>query len=524
MNRPERRFPSARPPWLSALGCAGIVCLAVLFRLSDLGARNLWSDEAWVALAALKPSAAEALAAGQSTPPFYLLGVWLLARLFGSGEVVLRALSFAFGVGTVLLFWPLARRLAPPAAAWIGWALVAVSPVLVYFSKELKQYSGDAFFAVLAALLTERFLERPGAGRLALLAVAGVVGLGFSHPLIFVLPAVGVAALGGAPPPWRRWLVAVGVLWGLSFGGCYLLFFRHQVNPELVSYWRTEFPDFSGVTAFLTWLGGAWSRYFHYFFGAPAAWWAPGAVAAGLMLLPRPGRGRLLLYWGGPLVLAFVAAALHRYPFMANYNGSRLLLFSAPFLYLAAASGAAALVARLQDRRRLAAGAVSLAFIFSLNPGEMVRENLHPTLQRRQITPLLARLEAEAGPRDLVYVYYYAVYPFRYYRPDFPPERVRFGSSCHENGLFPDDGEEDDDDEFPARVWLLAAHHPGREFLENFALGLLGQGWRQTALHEAPGAMLFCYERETRFTRRGPKAAGPQLSGGPVPPSGRVFE
>ena len=61
----------------------------MVFRLSDLAARDLWTDEAWVALAALKPTPGAALAAGQSTPPFYILTVWAAAQLLGSQEVVL---------------------------------------------------------------------------------------------------------------------------------------------------------------------------------------------------------------------------------------------------------------------------------------------------------------------------------------------------------------------------------------------------------------------------------------------------
>ncbi len=504
----EVHLPDKWGGWLPPLCLASIVGLAVLFRLADLGARNLWSDEAWVALAVLKPTVTEALAAGQSTPPFYLLTLHVLARVFGGSEVVLRSLSFAFGVGTVVLFWPLARRLAPSAAAWLGLAAVGAAPVLVYFSKELKQYSGDAFFAVLVVLLTERFLERPGRGRLALLAAAGGLGLGFSHPLIFVLPVAGSVALLQVPGWWRRLLAVMG-LWAASFLGLYLAFFRHQVNAELVSYWSSEFPDFSGPSAFVFWLAGALSRYFHYFFGDGAAWWAPPALAAGLGALRPPARRRLLLYLGGPLMLAFIAAALHRYPFMARYNGSRLLLFSAPFLYLGAAAGVALAFLRLHEWRRGAAWGLALLLLASLQPLGMVKENLHPTLQRRQITPLLARLEREFGPLDLLYVYHYAVYPFRYYRPDFPPEQVRFGATVHDRNLFPGDEEEDDDDDPPVRVWLLAAHFPGGDFLDSFAAGLLGPGWVATARYQEPGAALICFERDARLTARRKAASGP---------------
>ena len=88
---------------LPALAVALIFGVAIYFRLYDLGSRNLWTDEAWVALAAMQPTAKEALAAGQSTPPFYLLTLWALVQLWGHSEMVLRSLSWLFGVGTL---WP----------------------------------------------------------------------------------------------------------------------------------------------------------------------------------------------------------------------------------------------------------------------------------------------------------------------------------------------------------------------------------------------------------------------------------
>ncbi len=506
------------------LGLLLLFGLALGFRLADLAARNLWTDEAWVALAVLQPTPAQALAAGQSTPPLYLLSIWALAQVFGGSEAVLRSLSLLLGMGAVLLGWPLARRLLPPAAAWVGVAAMAASPVLVYFSKELKQYSGDAFFAVLAALLAERLLERPGFGRLALLAAAGVVGLGFSHPQAFVLPAVLAALALSLPRPWRGRLALVGVAWGLAFLGYYALFFSRQVDPLLVDYWAKDFPDFSSGPAFLRWLGAALGRYFGYFFWQWGAWWAPFLLLVGLGAWPRQTRGRFLLYLGGPLLLALGAAALQRYPFMAHHGGNRLMLFSAPFLYLGVAAGVATLLARLWHRQRFLTGALALALLWSLAPVELVRENLHTSVNRSQLKPLAARLSREAGPQDQVYVYYYAVFPFKYYLPDYPGP-VRWGKSCVETGLIIDDDEEDEDEEppFPARLWLLGAHFPSLAYMEKFAAGLLGPQWQRTAQFTETGAVLYCFERRSRpAPDRGQPA--PLLSGSPTPPSGRVSE
>ena len=209
MNVKRREHIELRLRVLSAVAVALIFGVAVYFRLYDLGGRDLWTDEAWVALAAMQPNAREALAAGQSTPPFYLLSVWTAVQLWGHSEMVLRGLSFAFGVGTLLLIYRVARSLLEVPGALLALAAAAFSPIMVYYSKELKQYSGDAFFAILVVWLAERLRTSQGERGWLALALAGVVGLGFSHALIFTLPIVGAALWALSPranePAWRWW-------------------------------------------------------------------------------------------------------------------------------------------------------------------------------------------------------------------------------------------------------------------------------------------------------------------------------
>ncbi|OGP71180.1 MAG: hypothetical protein A2Y80_10680 [Deltaproteobacteria bacterium RBG_13_58_19] len=498
-----------------------IIALAILFRLSDLWGRNLWTDEAWVALAALKPTPAEALAAGQSTPPLYLLTLWAMAKLWGSSEAILRSLSFCFGLGTVFLFWPLARRLASPGAALLALATVALSPVLVYFSKELKQYSGDAFFAVALILLAERLRASQGERGWLALTLVGLLGLGFSHALIFTLPVVAVVLWLALPFAGRLRLALLGAVWALGFAVFYLFFFRPQVDPELVVYWTQDFPDFSGPVGFSLWLGEALYRYLQYFLLKWGFFWGLPMLLLGMVTWWGQGPRRALLYWGGPLLLALAAAAFHRYPFMAHYGGNRLMLFSAPLLYLAVAIGVTASLTWLwRQRYRWLAPVLAVLILLALNPVEVLRENLHPSLNQGEIRPLISHLQSQLQPRDRVYVYYYAINPFKYYFHG-NLDQVCWGKSCVETGwLWPKNG-----DSSPRRLWLLGAHYPNLKYMEEFAARLLGPGWRQAACLKRPGAVLF------RFDWQGPAVANsrtprlrPSLSGSPTPTPGRVCE
>lgn len=503
------RSPAVAAPLVLAL----IWVLALVFRLSDLAARDLWTDEAWVALAALKSSAAAALAAGHSTPPWYLLGVWAAARLLGGQEWGLRFLSFAFGVGTLLIIWLLARRLTSRPASLLALAMVAVSPVMVYYSKELKQYSGDAFFTVLVFYLAERLRASQGRRGWAALALTGVLGMGFSHPLVFSLPVAGLI-LWRELPAARTRLALLGGLWLLVFGAYYFLFFRHDVDPELVSYWAKDYPDFSGPGQFFLWLGAALHRYFCYFLGEWGMFWGPPLLAAGAYALWRAGGARALAYWGLPILLCLGAAALHRYPFMGDYGGNRLMLFTAPLLYLVLAAGACLALSHLgQGRRRWLAAGLTAALILSLNPWKNFRENLHPMMNREEISPLVARLQQKLQPRDEVYVYYFAQWPFAYYCRD-RLARLCIGKSCTETGLQPQSQGRPS-----KRLWLIASHIIDVQDMREFAAKLLGPSWLESACYQDQGAVLFCFQgaKETRIAANRRRAAsGPFAPGQPA--------
>jgi 4-amino-4-deoxy-L-arabinose transferase-like glycosyltransferase len=528
MIRKEFLANATTRPVLTGLVVALILGVAVFFRLYNLGGRDLWTDEAWVALAAMQPTAREALAARDSTPPLYLLTVWAAVQLWGHSEVVLRGLSWVFGMATLTIVWRLGRAWLAVTAALLALATVAWAPAMVYYSKELKQYSGDAAFAVLVVWLAERLITSQGRRGWLALALAGVLGLGFSQPLVFTLPVVGVVLWFLLPPEQRPRLAGIGAVWILTFGAYYLWFIRGTIDPELVQYWDRDFPDFSGVAPFCRWLGSAFYRYCRYFFGTPGLIWGPILLAGGMVVLVRRGCGRVLLYLGGPLLLALGAACLHRYPFMAHYGGNRLMLFSAPLLYLTVAAGGWGIFTWLWRRRqRWLALALTGVLLAALQPLAGIRENLYPKHNREEIQPLVRYLEANLHPGDLVYVYYFAVAPFKYYFQG-PAGAICWGRSCVERGL----DALGNDRPPPPRLWMIASHIPDLNFLRQFAANLLGKQWQEAACYTRAGAALLRFDRSPPDTGaavltvppRSPESGDPDPSAdkacksGPAPP------
>ncbi len=511
------------------------LAVGIFFRVYDLGERSLWTDEAWVALAAIQPTPSAVLQAGKSTPPLYLLTVWGMVQLFGRSEIVLRLTSCLLGLGTLLLLWPLARALLPPWNALIAFALGSVSYRLVYFSKELKQYSADIFFAVLIFFLVERQLQRQGRDGWLLFTALLAFGLGFSHSLVLLLP-VAALVLWWKLPQQRKAIIFSFIALGVIFLGYYWFFFRSQVDPDLLVYWQCDFPDVTCGRDFACWLGAGLSRFGRYFFND---WGAPlGLVflVSGLLLFYRKNKARVIWYFFGPIVAALAAAFAQRYPFMGHAGGVRLMMFNAPMLYIVTGAGIAAIFGwlwrgdsdetlftphsdplpsrgkgieknglitldknhkitpknlgnrSLRNWNRWATIFLMVVILIWLQPVKLWQENLHPQANLEEIKPLVRYLQAHRQSGDAIYVYYFAIDPFHYYYQG-PQENIIWGQSCHDPCLpLPQRRLQQIE-----RLWLIFSHFETKAFVDSFVGKLLGQGWIKQLELSQPGAMLFCY-------------------------------
>ncbi len=114
-------------------------------RFATLGLQSYRYDEAVTVVRVLHPNFFDTVAAvpgSESTPPFYYMVAWLWSTLFGTAEVQLRSLSALAGTASIAVVYlgaralPLSRRSALVAAA-----IVAVSPVLIWFSQDARSYS-----------------------------------------------------------------------------------------------------------------------------------------------------------------------------------------------------------------------------------------------------------------------------------------------------------------------------------------------------------------------------------------------
>jgi 4-amino-4-deoxy-L-arabinose transferase-like glycosyltransferase len=122
---------------------------------------------------------------------------YLLDKLFQTlapSDAVARLPSVLWGCATVATLGMLLARRAGERAGLTAAALLALAPFHVRFSQELRPYSLSLLFLCLALYALDKFLERPGALRLALLFLTSVGAAYALYTAAFVL-AIAAAAL-----------------------------------------------------------------------------------------------------------------------------------------------------------------------------------------------------------------------------------------------------------------------------------------------------------------------------------------
>ena len=178
---------------LVALGA--LVVLAAVLRFTALSSQSYWIDET-VTAARLHGSFYDTLAAfhrpDESEGPLYFVVGWFWARVFGTDEFGLRSLSALLGILTVPVAFETGRMLMNRRVGLAVAALVAVSPVMVWYSQEARAYALFVLLSALSFLFFVRLLESPRALNYAGWSVASSLALVTHYFALF--PIVGEAA------------------------------------------------------------------------------------------------------------------------------------------------------------------------------------------------------------------------------------------------------------------------------------------------------------------------------------------
>jgi hypothetical protein len=368
---PARRRPAPPDRWAAPVATL-VLTAGVVLRFATTS--SLWIDEALtVHIARLPlPDLFEALRHDGSPPLFYLLlHAWM--NLFGQGDVAVRALPGLLAVATLPLAFALGRRIDGRRGGWAAALVVASSPFVVRYATEARPYGLEVLLVVAGALAVARALERPAAGRLAVVAAA-TGALLLTHYWSFYLVAVaGLVVLSRLRDPAAR-PAALRVALAMAAGGlaflpwlpAFLFQAEHTGTP-----WAARPAPVKVWFAVREWGGGD----------------APGEVALALALLAAAGVAArrapaLAVTVAGTLVVALIACRAAPAAYVPRYTsvvvGLALVLagvgaarIGRPALAAVVAGGLVISILGVDDQRTQAPE-IADAIVAAGEPGDIV--------------------------------------------------------------------------------------------------------------------------------------------------------
>jgi mannosyltransferase len=168
---------------------AALTALGAILRFATLGIQAYHHDEIVTASRVLRGGfghAMDAVGFSESAPPLYYALAWVWTQLTGTGEFGLRSLSAVAGVATVPAAYLLGRELRGRRTGLMAAALVAVNPMLLWYSQEARAYALLALLCALSLLYCMRALR--GGARRDVLVWGIVSGLALATHYFAVFP------------------------------------------------------------------------------------------------------------------------------------------------------------------------------------------------------------------------------------------------------------------------------------------------------------------------------------------------
>src|SRR5918994_5139260 len=251
-------LPGRRTAWLVPTILIGVVVVGVALRFVQRS--PLWLDEALSVNIAKLPvgDLLDALRHDGHPPLYYLiLHGWM--KVFGEGDVAVRALSGIFAVAALPLAWVAGRGLAGRSGARWALVVVALSPYCIRYGTETRMYSLVMLLVLAGYLLVLDAMKDPTWPRLVGIGVLSGLLLLTHYWSFYLLAAVGLLMVG------RWWLrpdtrtsslrivvaIAAGSLLFVPWLGGFLYQSSHTGTP-----WGRPFRPTAIVQQTLTDVGG----------------------------------------------------------------------------------------------------------------------------------------------------------------------------------------------------------------------------------------------------------------------------
>lgn len=414
----SQRFPFLRNPKITL---AALVLLGIVLRVIQLDVQPLWWDEGYSVYFATRDFAdLLARTAVDIHPPLYyaVMQGWIAA--LGTDAIVLRALSVLIGAAALPLLYGVARTLFNPRVALASAFLLAIAPLHIYYSQELRMYGLVLLLGLASVALQLKILDAPFRlfrPSVTLYIVVTALILYTQYFAAFLVAAeIAVVLYLKFRARWkielRDWVMvwtAIGALylpWVIYAGPKLLAYVTSKVGIEQYSQLDPLTYTVQHLTAFSTghvtawtWIG--WGAILFVLLGVlgiiAGSRWHVGHDNSQFVIVNLLAAIYLLV----PLLLGFLVNLVYTFH---PIRYERLLLFALPFFLMYVACGIVALWERERGVGILAAGA--LAAIAGVSLFDFYTIERYPQEDYR---PLIQEMERIASANDLVY----AVYPWQ---------------------------------------------------------------------------------------------------------------
>jgi len=445
------------------VGLCAVLVLAIGVRFVHLGHASFCHMEAWRAHWMQDGGWKEA----RRFPPLLFATGKVTQSLFGKREVPLR-LPFALaGVACVVVAYGFCRTSLGVESALMTALIIAVHPILVYYSRKQLEYSFEALWGIAVLWAGHAAYREPRIRRFALFGLAalgafsssftGSLVVGTWLPLIlwsaFRQHTVSPRALRGAVV--LTFVVAlIGLAWYTWLSGVpdRGLYDRYYDTVEPV------WPVSHSLADLSKWLIGATASATGFVLAVYDTWsplnWIVAAVcmflvAASIPVLWRRCRVILLIYLLVYLELT-LAGAMRLWPF----GGTRHVIFLIPLATIGVGTGLAHVAGLL---RRSPATLLLLGTCLAVPAVRAVRSTVISPAAYEHSRPAFDYVVEHRQPGDALFVYYFAADAFRFYwHDDGMPVFVQHDDRRGDLRAFAE--------EFDAwiqrhdRVWIVFAH------------------------------------------------------------------
>jgi 4-amino-4-deoxy-L-arabinose transferase-like glycosyltransferase len=178
----------------------GLVVVAAALRFGTLGAKGFWGDELSTVNLVHRPlgDMFHGIARLESTPPLFYLLEWAWAQVAPTTEFSMRFLPALCGVALVPVTWGAAREVVSDRAALLAAGLVAVNPLLVWYSQDARSYSLLALLTAIGLWLFLRARREQTAAAYAGWAVFSSLALATHYFAVFLVVPEAVMLLRSA--------------------------------------------------------------------------------------------------------------------------------------------------------------------------------------------------------------------------------------------------------------------------------------------------------------------------------------